>query len=258
MPNTRESLATKNFQQRNMPPPDITNPGPDTENFPLSPFTLPQGRVYWESFPLYFELLNSIKPYTYYWPFLLRLGVTDILELRFSGLGLTAQYGIDSQQQITGFSPVEIGIKLHLYGTPAMRWAPSCGIEAAIIPPLASKKFKDATQFRITALFYHTFTKQLSLEWNIGTYSNSFKHEQKRKFFALMSWALEYDILKHIGFFIEGLYDSQKNKSCHSTMLLGIGFISNITKRICIYGSYNWPIHHNGFDVANLGFAVAF
>jgi len=242
----------------NITGPDIIHPGPDTENFPLSPFTLQQGRVYWENYPLYFELPDATKQYNYYWPFLLRIGVTSIMELRFSGLGLTAKNASSPAKSITGFSPVEFGIKLHVYGTPEMRWAPSCGIEAAIIPPVASKNLKDGTQCRITALFYHTLMEKLSLEWNIGTYSLTTTPDQKRSFFALACWALQYDIHEHIGLFFQGRYSSAKQPLYPTTLLLGAGFLSNITKRVCIYGSYNWPVFKKGFDVANLGFALAF
>ncbi|MBM4021311.1 MAG: hypothetical protein FJ284_03555 [Planctomycetes bacterium] len=36
---------------RPIPPADIASPGPDSANFPNSPFTLPKGRSYVETIP---------------------------------------------------------------------------------------------------------------------------------------------------------------------------------------------------------------
>lgn len=41
------------------PPADISSPGPDTANFPNSPFTLPKGRSYIEAVPGTYSLPGS-------------------------------------------------------------------------------------------------------------------------------------------------------------------------------------------------------
>lgn len=64
-------------QRYTAPEPDITNPGPDTASFPTSPFTLPKDRIYFENFPIWYELPDQNKDETYQWPYLLRLGLTD-------------------------------------------------------------------------------------------------------------------------------------------------------------------------------------
>lgn len=236
--------------------PDILFPGPDTENFPISPFCLPQGRIYFENFPLDFDLYKYTEEHTYYWPYLLRFGLGHHCELRFTGQGLTAQ--ALSQQKKTGFWPLEISFKAHLCGDPDIYWIPSVGIETSLVTKIASKNFRIGTQFTCNALFFHSFSKQLSLEWNIGTYSIPILHKQKRKFLALITWALEYDISDNIGLFFEGWYNSHYFPQYPDSFLLGAGFISNLTKRVCIYGSYNWQVLKHGADLANLGFAVAF
>ena len=236
--------------------PDITFPGPDTANFPLSPFCLPKGRVYWENFPLNFYVFPDHSSYQYYWPYLLRFGLTDNVELRFSGDGLTA---IDTHNAHgIGLSPVEIGFKVHIWGTPDIRWIPSIGLETALITKLASKQFRDNTQCRILAIFFHSFSPKLSLEWNIGTYSTSFTNRTKRTFIALVEWALQTDLHKRLGFFFEGHYNSGNQMFLPAVLLLGAGFISNLTKRICIYGSYNWPLLKKNAELVNVGFAAAF
>lgn len=249
----KPSVARQRYsQQRDTTKPDITNPGPDTANFPMSPYTLPQGRVYWENFPIYFDIHKNRETHTYYWPYLLRIGLTDRLELRFSGQGIT------STHRNLGFWPLEIGFKVHIWGTPDTRWIPSFGIESSIITEIASKKFRNGTQFGINALFFQTFTKRLSLEWNVGTYSVSVQKSRERKFIALINWALEYDISENIGLFFEGQYNSRQYPKYPDSFLLGAGFISTLTQRICIFGSYNWQVLNHGNDNANLGFAVAF
>ena len=75
----------------------------------------------------------------------------------------------------------------------------------------------------------------------------------------LVNFSLQQEITKHIGLFIEGLYSTANYPLYPANFIVGVGFLSTLTKRICIYGSYNWAIHPNrNPDLANFGFAVAF
>lgn len=236
---------------------DITNPGPDTASFPTSPFTLPKGRAYFENFPLYFDLPEN-KKFSYNWPFLMRIGVTNFLEFRLQGQGLSHSRPDTYQKNILGFMPLNIGIKLHIWGTQEWKYMPSTGIEVYVIPPIASKPFRDKTQFIINSLFNIKLQDSLALEWNIGVYSRAMPSIQKRNIYTIIEWALTQEITKHINLFFEGLYSSPGYPSYPKTLLLGIGFLRNINKRISIYGSYNWPIFKDSSELATLGFALAF
>ena len=239
--------------------PDITNPGPDTASFPTSPFTLPKGRGYFENFPLYMYLPGNHEPRTYYWPYLLRIGLTDYLEFRLTGQGLTNIAAHSRQKNLTGLSPVSFGIKVHAWGTQEWLRTPSAGFEFYIIPPIASKNLRDSTQFIINSLWDIKFREGLVFEMNIGAYSRSLLPIKKRAVYTLINWSLQQEITEHLGLFFEGLYTSPNYPTYPPTLLLGVGFESFITKRIAIYGSYNWSVIHTGNpELANLGFAVAF
>ena len=189
----------------------------------------------------------------------MRIALTDFLEFRLTGQGLTHIPADNCQNKVTGFSPLSFGFKTHLWGTQDWRYLPSAGIEVYMVTSIASKKLKDGTQFIINTLFDHKLSESLVLEWNLGVYSRNMLPIKKRAVYALINWSLQQEITKHMGLFLEGLYSTSNCPLYPANLLLGAGFLSYLTKRICIYGSYNWAIRPNrNSDLANLGFAVAF
>ncbi|HML19564.1 MAG TPA: hypothetical protein PKD74_03215 [Candidatus Dependentiae bacterium] len=120
------------------PAPDIRHPGPDNANFTASSFTLPKGRCYVETFPLWAQITECPTEKTYYCSYLIRVGLTDYMELRLFGNGLT-HIENNSSRAITGFSPFNAGLKIHLWGERDTHWIPSAGLELDIVTPLASK-----------------------------------------------------------------------------------------------------------------------
>ena len=69
-------------EPRQPPPADVAFPGADTANFPDSPFTLPKGRSMIETIPCSYAFPGPGVGATWSWPFLMRTGLTDDLELR--------------------------------------------------------------------------------------------------------------------------------------------------------------------------------
>ena len=55
---------------------------------------------------------DSFGPAAYLWPYLLRYGLTDDVELRLLGNGVTSVFGSDPT---SGFSPTVIDMKVHLW-----------------------------------------------------------------------------------------------------------------------------------------------
>ncbi len=240
--------------------PDITNPGPDTASFPAGPFNLPKGRAYYENFPLTFEVPEtSAMPSIYNWPFLLRVAMTDSVEFRLSGQGFTSTAGNTCTTKIIGFNPLNIGIKCHLWGTPDWFLAPSAGIELYLTAPLASRTFNKGTQFIINMIFGHNFSHDLTLEWNLGLYSYTPLYKHTRKVYTILDWALQKKLSSSLAFFLEGFYQSPQRSLKPANLLLGAGFISYLTRRICIFGSYDWTVFNRVHgDLIAVGFAVAF
>jgi hypothetical protein len=92
--------------------PNIKEPGPDMGDYPNSAFTLPQGRAYVEFAPLSIETANAENPAAYGFPFLLRYGLTDDVELRLITTGLASVF--NTGNTVSGFFPLIIDTKIHL------------------------------------------------------------------------------------------------------------------------------------------------
>ena len=97
-------------------PPDIRAPGPDSSDFPNSPYTLPRGWNYLEMSPLtYTSSINTIQSQSYSWNYLLRMGLTDRVEFRLFGNGLSWQAAGLGQPETTGFAPLVFYTKIHFF-----------------------------------------------------------------------------------------------------------------------------------------------
>ena len=239
--------------------PTIIFPGPDTANFPTSPFTLPKGWRYFENFPLYLYTSGCGVPRTYYWSYLLRIGIIEHLELRFAGQGLT-HISCNKAKGVTGFSPLAVGLKAHLIGEPEWLWWPNIGIDLFCVMPLASEQLLQGTQYIINGLFDHRFSYGLSLEWNIGAYSRpTTPTDNHPQFYLLANWSLQKEITSALALFFEGYYSSASKPCYPRAIFLGIGFLYNVTQRVSMYGSVNGSLlHTTNPALINFGFAVAF
>jgi hypothetical protein len=82
------SLFTKTNLSDFPSEPDISDPGPDGQLL-NSNYTLRQGRIYVESAPFSYQTSTQQNPAAYNFPFLLCYGLTDDVELRLAGNGLT-------------------------------------------------------------------------------------------------------------------------------------------------------------------------
>lgn len=240
--------------------PDVSNPGPDTANFPTSPFTLPKGRAYVENFPLAIDLQGNKTPQVYNWPFLIRFGIIDDAELRIGSQGITHISATDEQLATNGFSPIILGTKVHAWGTKDLLWIPSCGIEAYLITTIASKNLKIGTQCVFNLLFNHNFPGDFSFEWNVGFISRPYcVGKTKRDVCGAISWSLHKELVSWFAIFFQGYYITPKQPLYPTQLVLGIGLQSTITKRLCIYGNYNWSFFENtNPDLINVGFTIAF
>ncbi|MFM7242792.1 MAG: hypothetical protein ACKO40_01275, partial [Planctomycetaceae bacterium] len=103
---------------RGRPPPcDITDPGPDTANYPNSPLTLPKGRSYIETIPGTYSLAGADgTPASWSWPFMMRTGLTDNCELRIISQGPTVVAAGPDSPAADGFAPLVFDLKVHLWG----------------------------------------------------------------------------------------------------------------------------------------------
>lgn len=240
--------------------PTIHDPGPDTVNFPTSPYTLPKGRAYVENFPLGWQLEGNDDPAVYNWSFLFRYGLTDDIEFRVLGNGLTKVYQSQDSPSRLGFSPLIIGCKIHLSGKEEILWIPGFGVEFYVQTTAASDFLKAGTQPIVNFLFKHTFPHEWDLEWNAGMFGRQLPGPAKRRnLYGLIEWALEKSLNHNFLILTHGYYGTPCEPYFSSQLVAGIGFEVTPTDRTSVYGNVNWSLLSTGNPVlVYVGCAFAF
>ena len=246
--------------QRTVPASDINFPGPDTANFPNSPFTLPKGRSYIETTPFNLSLAGDGAPQTWSWSFLMRSGLTDDVELRIFSNGPTVMAAADGEPAIEGFQPLAFDIKIHLWGEKEWMYIPIVGLETYISSNLASQAFRYGNQPALVLLVDHNFPGDILLEWNVGMYGNGIVQLNNDSEFALgASWALQKQIQKSLAVFYQGFYQAGDIPSFNSDLASGFGVQWNVTQRLSTWGSWNWTLDSmNSPSGGYAGFAYAY
>lgn len=258
------------------PWPDIAVPGPDMGDFPNSSFTLPKGRCYVEVAPL--TLLNSDRnaPSAYYAPFLLRYGVTDDVEFRIFANGLVHAFG---DQPTTGFSPLALDLKIHLWDDKQEWFLPASSLEVYLQTTWGSPQFNGGWQPSINMNFDLPLTEKTNLEWTVG-YSgvqdavNVVTGERFIPRFNLLvptvqranlnvnqfsiQWALEQDVTDRLQVFFHGFLNGAIQFQQGSGTMVGGGLFWKFSSRLIGFGSVNSGLTPTLPSVAvQLGFAYA-
>lgn len=257
--------------------PDIGNPGADLANFPNSAFTLPQGRAYIEMSPL-----------TYYGPargqgpqfnseFLLRYGVTDNIEARIFGNGVSWQgtaYNVSGYNpSATGFSPIAFDTKIHLMEEMKDFYLPTVGFEAFIQTQLlGTAAFNQGTTPGFTFNFDQSLPFDIDFEYNLGAIEQVDVVGNKVWQFSFQ-WAFQRDVLeKNVALFIHGFYNAMTLPRLPtlgvaynnygltpSENAVGAGVIWTPNNRVSFWAqSAGGTTAYTPSVISNIGFAVAF
>lgn len=239
--------------------PDIREPGPDLGDFPNSAATLPRGRAYLEFAPLTYAAADNSTGDVYISPFLIRYGLTNEVELRFFGNGLTVEGGAASA---TGVSPLCIDLKVHLWNENREWLVPAASLEVFIQTEWASKAFRSGTQPSINLNFDLPLTEDLTFEWTVG-YSGVQQETPPPQSLTVNSnqfalqWAFEREMTERLQLFVHGYFNGQVLTQGEGDVV-GLGFFWNQNKRLTFFGSCNVGID---LDVpplsTQLGFAYA-
>lgn len=244
----------------NSPPPpwpDISQPGPDLGDFPNSAFTLPKGKAYFEMAPFTLAGPDAQNPSSYTTPYLLRYGATDDVELRIFGSGFTKVYGSHPE---TGFSPVSLDTKIHMWDQNNEWFIPAMSIEAYIQTDWGTKAFNGGWQESIALNFDLLLTKKTNLEWTIG-YSGvqdavnvvtgeRFKprhhfvvptqHRTNLNVYQLsIQWALEHEVTERLQVFTHGFYNGGILIQQGAGIMVGAGAFWKFSPRLIGWGSCN-------------------
>ncbi len=249
--------------------PDIDNPGPDLANFPNSAFTLPQGRAYVEISPFAYYGTALASPAQYNAEFLLRYGVTDDIELRLFGNGLSWMGGADSKW---GFSPLAFDTKIQLWTEKPDYFLPAAGFEAYLQTEwLGSKAFNGGLQPSFTFNFDQSLPWNIDFEYNLG--ATRFQDSAGQNIWEFsFQWAFQRDLFnKDFAVFIHGFYNAaslpripnvQLPYSAYnapSQVAVGGGFIWTVNKRFAVYGQTSGgATRFTPSIMSMLGFAVSF
>ena len=267
---------------------DVTLPGPDTANFPNSAFTLPKGRAYIENSPATFFGKSRSFAAQYNWEFLLRYGLTDDLEFRLFSSGYSATL---SHPRTTGFSPLAFDFKYHMWDENLDLHIPAAGAEIYILTPFGSNYFSGGTQPSIALLLDHTLPFDILLEHNFGLTGIEDTFGGAVYEFSYQ-WALQRQVFKDFAIFTHGflnasalprtpiyqrpigkgdvrtllpldptdatLFFHPKHQVTPAQLVIGGGFLWNLSTRLSLFGSYNVGLGGDSPRIlAQLGFAVA-
>lgn len=223
-------------------PTTIRNPGPDTADFPNSPFTLPKGGIYVETSPVYFEsAVRNVSPPTYTWEYLLRFGLTDHVEFRLYGNGLTVLIppaGAPSGSGEVGFSPIVFDSKIHFWEQGDAGWLPATGIEVYVQSDFASTFLQQGTQPGVMMLFDWAITESITFELNAGVVSQVTRTDT-----LIYTDAFQFSLGRELGedleVFIHGFQGQAALPRGQSESAIGGGFKRVVGDRWAFFGSWN-------------------
>ena len=248
---------------RGRPPPcDISDPGPDTANYPNSPLTLPKGRSYIETVPGTYSLAGADgTPATWSWPFMIRTGLTDSCEFRVVSQGPTVVGAAADVPAIEGFAPLVFDLKVHLWGDKDQLYVPVVGVETFILTGIASKPFTIGTESGVVLLVDHNLPGDWLIEWNAGLYGlggNGIPDVLSLPDLGVQ-WAVQKQVTEAIAVFYQGFYNGAGIPYFPSDLVSGLGVQWNLGQRLAVYTSYNWSLDGEGSPSGGYsGFAYAY
>lgn len=258
--------------------PDVAKPGPDMGDYPNSAFTLPKGQVYVEMAPFTYQTADANNSTSYNWPFLLRYGLTDDVEFRLVGSGLTAVY--DPGDTIVGFSPLILDTKVHLWDDRMSVMLPAASLEVFLQTQWGSEDFLGGVQPSINLNLDFPFTKKTNVEMTLG-YSGvqdavhvatgsrfipkfnrriPIIHRENLNVYQFSyQWAIEHQLTPKFQVFVHGYYNGPILLQSGPGTVVGVGYFYQMSQRAMLFNSYNAGVDKNAAPFSTqFGLALAF
>ena len=245
----------------------IREPGPDSSDFPNSPYTLPAGRFYVELTPFTWTGQNSDSAAAYNFQALYRYGVTDYWEFRLYTQGLQVTMGNDEAQQSVGFNPVTFSMKIHLQEEVKEWFIPALGLEANIQTNFGSKELSNGTHPGLSLLVNHSFGEKWNLNWSVGIVGGWDGADNFVTYTSSYQMSLSREITDNLSFFVHGYvndaalpqYVTPVSGGNPNAMVMGGGFLWSPLERIALWGQAGAGLNSAAPDsLFYLGTAFAF
>lgn len=214
--------------------PNIREPGPDSANFPNSPYTLPKGMVYFETTPSVAGKSGN-TPRTYTTPTLLRYGLTDDVEFRLFTNSLT----VESDPSRAGFAPIVFDMKLHFWDENKDLFLPAVGMEILLQSTFGSSFLNTGVQPSMNLLFSKDLVWDTVLEASVGLQSSDIGLSTGDSYEMIVQGDLTTKVTERISLFVQTAYNGSVDPRFANNILVGGGGLLNLTETITIYGSYN-------------------
>ena len=245
---------------------DIAEPGPDMGDYPNSAYTLPQGRIYVELAPLTLQTSNRHNPAAYSSPFLLRYGLTDDVELRLIGSGLTSVF--ISGNTRSGFAPLIIDTKIHTWDADMERLIPAASLEVYIQTNLASEAFRGGVQPSLNLNLDFPVSEKTNLEMTFG-YSGvrdtsisqlnpGVPAADVNVYQFSFQWAVEQQLTDKLQVFVHGYYNGTVFLQSGPGEVIGTGWFYQVSRRLKLFSSYDFGLNSSSPPfLTQLGMAFA-
>jgi hypothetical protein len=238
--------------------PDISEPGPDMGDYPNSAFTLPKGRAYIEFAPLNLQTADRYNSASYNAPFLLRYGITDDVELRLIGSGITTVF--DPGNTLSGFSPLIIDTKIHMWDDRMEQMIPAASLEVYVQTNWGSPAFQSGVEPSINLNLDFPVTEKTNIEMTFGytgiqdalfvvtgdRFFPRLGHKIPKLHQANLNvnqfsyqWAIEQQVTEKFQIFVHGYFNGPVYLQSGPGKVIGTGWFYRVSKRSMIFSSYN-------------------
>ena len=237
---SRPDLSTFRFPFTSREQADISDPGPDSPDFPDSSRCVPPGVVYMENAVVYGQYSHPAQAHSSLAiSELIRFGMWEDFELRLSG----SPFMYQDDPTTAGMSPITFGFKQNWWKESPEQWIPGVGLEGGIAVPVGPDSLNSSNRW----LPYLSLNVDQSLpgevalnmsfipSWQIGGRDQTFVQ-------SMIQWSFsrEFDFLEGVEFFQHGyvgLPNSNGERSCDT--VVGVGYIWYVDRRVAIDSSYN-------------------
>ena len=245
--------------------PDVSNPGLDLGDFPNSAFTIPAGTCLVELAPFSYLGEDPANPAEYFTQFLLRFGLTDDVEFRILGNGLTATCG---EPYSTGFSPLVLDGKIHLWDERREWFLPASSLEVALTTDWGASSLSSGYQPSIYLNFDLPLFEATTLEWTVGygevvgqamirTPRGSLVATDANLNQVSFAWSFGQELTDNLEVFLTGI-TAQPIEGQAGGTLLACGGFWRWSDRLSYFGSLGWGVTPDAPQFgAQLGLGIA-